>query len=336
MRIFNLQGGGQGEINLLPVSSVAQVVPLSGDQILYDNSSYLEAPACFVYDPATGSSHKTGLFMRSPVNFSDVEVRREFATSKDGTKVPVNIILRKGTALDGRNPLRLTGYGGYGTSLMPQYDRSLRFWLDHGFVIAFANLRGGGEFGDSWHRQGNLANKQNVFDDFIACTQYLIQRKYTSPDHLAIEGGSNGGLLMGAVLTQRPDLFGAVVSHFGIYDMLRFELETNGAFNVTEFGTVKDPVLFHALYGYSPYHHVQDGAKYPPTLFLTGDNDSRVNPANSRKMIARLQAANTSHNPVLLRTSPNSGHNRGTALHEIIEQYVDVSSFVFHALGIEQ
>jgi prolyl oligopeptidase len=334
LRLFNLQGRPQGEINLLPVSSVGQLAPLEGDQVLFENQSYLEPPAWFAYDPAGGSSHKTAMFMRSPADFSNVEVLREFATSKDGTKVPVNIILRKGTQRDGKNPVLLTGYGGYSISLVPRFDRTLRIWLDRGFIMAIANLRGGGEFGDSWHRQGNLANKQNVFDDFIACAEHLIHRGYTSPAHLAIQGGSNGGLLMGAVLTERPELFGAVVSHVGIYDMLRVELDPNGAFNVTEFGTVKDPALFHALYDYSPYHHVRDGTRYPPILFLTGDNDPRVNPAHSRKMIARLQAANAAQTPVLLRTSSNSGHGIGTSLNEAIEQNVDVAAFILRALQL--
>ena len=165
----------------------------------------------------------------------------------------------------------------------------------------------GSEYGEEWHKSGNLTHKQNVFDDFIASAQYLIDKKYTSPDHLAILGGSNGGLLMGAALTQRPDLFRAVVSYVGIYDMLRVELDPNGAFNVTEFGTVKDPRQFTALYGYSPYHHVKDGTAYPAVLFVTGENDHRVNPMQSRKMTARLQTATSSDNPILLRTSSKSG-----------------------------
>jgi prolyl oligopeptidase len=206
----------------------------------------------------------------------------------------------------------------------------------------YANIRGGGEYGEEWHHQGNLTRKQNVFDDFIACAQHLIDQKYTSPAHLAIIGGSNGGLLMGATFTQRPDLFRAVVSYVGIYDMLRVELDPNGEFNTTEFGTVKNPDEFKALYAYSPYHHVKDGTAYPAILFLTGENDHRVNPLHSRKMTARLQAANNSnHNsndssshPVLLRTSSNSGHGIGTALNERIEQGADVLSFLFEQMGI--
>jgi prolyl oligopeptidase len=204
--------------------------------------------------------------------------------------------------------------------------------LDHGGVWVIANLRGGAEFGDNWHEQGRLTKKQNVFDDFIACAESLIKSKYTSPEKLAIEGGSNGGLLMGAALTQRPELFRAVVSHVGIYDMLRVETFPNGVFNVTEFGTVKEQEQFKALYAYSPYHHVKDGADYPAVLFLTGDNDGRVDPMNSRKMTARLQAATHSGRPILLRTSSGSGHGIGTALNERIEQDADVFAFLFDQL----
>jgi len=210
-----------------------------------------------------------------------------------------------------------------------------RVWLDQGGVYVIANLRGGGEYGEEWHKAGNLTQKQNVFDDFIASGQYLIDRKYTSTAHLAIMGGSNGGLLMGAALTQRPDLFRAVVSYVGIYDMLRVELDPNGEFNTTEFGTVKDRDQFQALYAYSPYHHVKDGTAYPAVLFLTGENDHRVNPLHSRKMTARLQAASGSDRPILLRTSSNSGHGIGTALDERIEEGADTISFLLAQLGIK-
>ena len=247
--------------------------------MLFYTSTYIDPPAWYRFDAASGKSVRTALYQTSPINFADTEVVREFATSKDGTRVPINIIRRKGTTLDGSKPspaLRLR-------RLWHQHDAELsrpsgRIWLDQGGVYVIANLRGGGEYGEEWHHAGNLTHKQNVFDDFIACAEYLIKRKYTSPAHLAIMGGSNGGLLMGAALTQRPDLFRASCLYVGIYDMLRVELDPNGAFNTTEFGTVKDPDQFKALYAYSPYHHVKDGTAYPAILFLTGDNDQRVNP----------------------------------------------------------
>jgi prolyl oligopeptidase len=200
--------------------------------------------------------------------------------------------------------------------------------------MAFANLRGGGELGEEWHRGGSLTRKQNGIDDFIACAEHLVRAGYTNSGRLAIEGGSNGGLLMGAGLTQRPDLFKAVVSHVGIYDMLRLERDANGQFNVPEYGTVKDPEQFRALYAYSPYHRVRDGAAYPPVLLLTGANDPRVNPMHSRKLAARLQAAGAP--TVLLRTSATSGHGLDTSLDEQIEQRVDVFAFLFDQLRMTE
>jgi prolyl oligopeptidase len=322
-------------IPIKPISAVQELLRLEGDQILFRNITYLEPFVWMRFDPETGSSRATALAGTSPADFSDVEVIRAFATSKDGTQVPMNIMRRKGTKLDGRNPTLLYGYGGYGISLSPNFSLSRRVWFDQGGVYVIANLRGGGEFGEQWHKAGNLTKKQNVFDDFIACAEWLIRNKYTNPKKLAIEGASNGGLLMGAALTQRPDLFRAVVSHVGIYDSLRSELEPNGAFNVTEFGTVKDPQQFQALYAYSPYQHVINGTRYPAVLLMTGDHDGRVNPFHSRKMIARLQAANASKCPVLLRTTSSAGHGMGTALDERIAQEADAFVFLFDQLGMK-
>jgi prolyl oligopeptidase len=202
-------------------------------------------------------------------------------------------------------------------------------------IVAVANLRGGAEFGDAWHDAGRLTKKQNVFDDFAAACRHMIDRKFTSSSRLAIEGGSNGGLLMGATLTQHPDLMKCVVTHVGIYDMLRVELSANGAFNVPEFGTVKNDEQFKALFAYSPYHHVRDGVKYPATLFLTGANDPRVDPLQSRKMVARLQAATASDAPILLRTSASTGHGLDTGLSERVEELTDVYAFLFAQLGVK-
>jgi prolyl oligopeptidase len=272
--------------------------------------------------------------VRSSADFSDCEVVREFATTKDGTKVPLNIIRRKGTKLEGQNPVLMTGYGGYGVSVAPYFRSRRRVWLDEGGIYAVANVRGGGEYGEEWHRAGNLTNKQNVFDDFFACARYLIERKYTSPELLAIEGGSNGGTLMAACITQEPKLFRAVVSRVGVYDMLRSELDANGAFNVTEFGTTKDPAQFRALYAYSPYHHVADGANYPSILMPAAEHDGRVNPAHTRKMVAALQRATGSGNPVLLRWNSSAGHGIGTALDQQIDEDTDVFTFLFSEIGL--
>ncbi len=339
VRRFDLEGGHDAIMPIPPVSGVGQVVALEGRDetgVLLRQISYTTPFAWLRFDPAKGNElTKTAILGTSPVDFSDIEAVREFATSKDGTKIPLNILRRKGTKLDGTNPTLLYGYGGYSISLSPNFVFSRRLWFDRGGVYVVANLRGGGEYGEAWHAAGNLTRKQNVFDDFAASAEYLVKAGYTNPDKLAVEGGSNGGLLMGAFLTQHPDLARAVVSHVGIYDMLRVELDPNGAFNVTEFGTVKDPEQFKALYAYSPYHHVVDGTKYPAVLFMTGDNDGRVNPLHSRKMTARLQAANTPDHPVLLRTTADAGHGMGTALAERIAQEADADAFLFDQLGMK-
>jgi prolyl oligopeptidase len=207
-------------------------------------------------------------------------------------------------------------------------------WIDGGGIFVIANLRGGGEFGELWHAAGALTHKQNVFDDFIAAAEYLIADRYTDREHLAILGGSNGGLLMGAAFTQRPELFRAVVSLVGIYDMLRVELDPNGLFNTTEFGSVKDAEQFKALYGYSPYHHVKDGTAYPAIFMATGETDGRVNPAHSRKMIARLQAATASARPIYLSINSHAGHGIGSALSIRVNQTADMYSFLFDQLGM--
>jgi prolyl oligopeptidase len=317
----------------LDVAAVGHLVQLAGDDILFEMGSYIRPPAVYKYAAATLKVTETALKTVEPVNLDDAEVVREFAASKDGTRVPINIISKKGTPRDGNNPCLVTAYGGYGVSIPPTFRALNRILLDHGFVVATANVRGGGEYGEDWHRQGNLTNKQNVFDDFAAVLEHMVAQKYTNRQRLAIIGGSNGGLLMGATLTQHPDLMRAVVASVGIYDMLRVELSPNGAFNVTEFGTVQDADQFQALYAYSPYHNVKDGVKYPDVLFLTGANDPRVDPMQSRKMTARLQAAEP-QGRFLLRTSDDSGHGLDTPLSERIAQQTDIFAFIFHELGV--
>lgn len=317
--------------------SVQQMVCRRGDEVLFRTIRHLDPYAWSTYDPSKdrGRVNSTDLKGTSPASFEDVEAMRETVVSKDGTKVPLTLIKRKGARLNGDIPTILTGYGGYGISITPRFDFTRRVWLEHGGMFAIANVRGGGEFGEEWHKAGNLTRKQTVFDDFIACAEFLIRSNYTKPDRLAIEGRSNGGLLVGAAFTQRPDLFRAVVGHVGVYDMLRVELDPNGEYNTTEFGTVKIPDQFRALYAYSPYHRVADKAPYPSVLLLTGEHDGRVNPSHSKKFAARLQAATASRNPVLLRTSGSSGHGMGTALNERLAQLVDVYSFLFERLGLD-
>jgi prolyl oligopeptidase len=245
----------------------------------------------------------------------------------------MSIIQRKGTPRDGQAPTLLTGYGGYGLSLTPRFSPQLLLFVEQGGVAVVANLRGGDEFGEAWHTAGNLTHKQNVFDDLYAVARHLQDTHATSARRLAILGGSNGGLLMGAALTQHPEAYAAVVAYVGIFDMLRVEHDPNGAFNVTEFGTIRDRAQFDALYAYSPYHHVTDGKRYPPTLFTTGLNDPRVKSYHSFKMVARLQAADA-RGEYLLRTNANTGHGAGK-LSDAIELQVDTLAFLFHHLHVE-
>lgn len=333
VRVFDLNGRLQQKLAVEPISTVSEIVALDGDDVLFGAESYV-TPAAYYQVSGAGVPRKTALAESSPVSFADVDVSRVEATSKDGTRVPLTVVRRTGVAVDGRNPTLLYGYGGYSISVTPTFSATRRIWLEQGGIYVVANIRGGGEFGEDWHRAGNLTKKQKVFDDFAAAARYLIDQKYTSPASLAILGGSNGGLLMGATLTQHPELFRAVVSHVGIYDMLRCELYPNGAFNVTEFGTVTDREQFRALYAYSPLHHVVDGTNYPAVMMFSGTNDPRVNPADSRKFTARLQAATASTRPILLRIS-GSGHGFGTSLSEALAQTADQYAFLFWQLGMK-
>ncbi len=334
LRVFDAAGKELARVPVPRISSVSQVVRLDGDRVAYSSESYLEPRAWYRFDPADGQPVKTALRRVSLADFGDCEVLKETAVSRDGTAVPVFMVQRKGAPRDGSSPTLLTGYGGFGISMTPYFSDSRRAFVEQGGVWAIAILRGGGEFGEEWHRAGNLTRKQNVFDDFAAAAERLIEARVTSPAKLAIEGGSNGGLLMGAALTQHPALFKAVVAHVGIYDMLRVETTPNGAFNVTEYGTVKDPAQFEALLAYSPYHHVADGTRYPDVLFLTGANDPRVDPFHSRKMTARLRAATGGRSRVFLRTSADTGHGIGSSLDATIAETVDVYAFVFDELGV--
>ena len=327
----------KGDTKVLPLPPVVSVERIlrDGDDVVFESQSYTSPPAYFRYDAKAGTVTKTALAEKETIDFSDTEVLRTTCTSKDGTKVPLNVLRKKGTPLDGKRPTLLTGYGGYNVSRKPRLRALTRLWLDRGGVFAEANLRGGGEYGEAWHMAGNLTKKQNVFDDFHACAETLVSEGYTRHDKLAAMGGSNGGLLMGATLVQHPDTFRAIVSRVGIYDMLRVELTPNGAFNVPEYGTVKDEAQFRALYAYSPLHNVKDGVAYPAVLFTTGANDPRVDPYHSRKMVARLQAATSSDKPILLRASAGTGHGKGTPLDAEIAESADIYAFLLHELGEE-
>jgi prolyl oligopeptidase len=336
----NYQTGGPGEVRaftragkpakappLPPVSSVGEPIVWK-DGILVSAASYTTPRTVYRFTPKTRKLERIEeLSPRPPVDLSRFEVRREFAKSKDGTQIPLNIVWPRNARRDGSVPCIVTGYGGYNISQTPQFLGEWAPLLKRGFCFVSVNLRGGGEFGEAWHAAGMLVRKQNVFDDFAAALAYVVQKRYTQRAKLGIIGGSNGGLLMGAIVTQHPDYVKAVVSEVGIYDSLRAEASANGQYNVPEFGSVTDPAQFAALYAYSPYHHVVAKTRYPAILMLTGANDARVEPWHSRKMIAALQAAQTGDAPILLRTSANAGHGGGTATTEVIDQLAHITAF---------
>lgn len=322
------------ELPLPPVSAVSSGVVRLGEDLLLRVESFTEPPAWHRYRAAEHRLVKTSMAKAKIADMSDVEVVRETCISKDGTHVPMSVLRKKGAKLTRDLPTLLTGYGGYGVTRKPHLRAFYRVWLDYGGVVADANLRGGGEMGEAWHEAGKLTHKQNVFDDFYACEKTLVDLGYTKPERLAITGRSNGGLLMGAMLVQHPEMVRAVVSAVGIYDMLKVETTPNGAFNVTEYGTVKDEAQLRAMLAYSPLHNVKDGVAYPAALFTTGANDPRVDPYHSRKMVARLQAATSSDRPILLVASGDTGHGMGTPLSVAIEETTDMLAFLLHELAV--
>jgi prolyl oligopeptidase len=270
-----------------------------------------------------------------PADMSDVEVKQTWYQSKDGTKVPMFIVHKNGIALDGNNPTLLYGYGGFNVSLQPSFSSAAVAWLEHGGVYAMPNLRGGGEFGEEWHRAGMLLNKQNVFDDFIAAAEFLIREGYTSRDKLAIWGGSNGGLLVGAAMTQRPELFRAVVCAVPLLDMVRFHKFGSGMTWVPEYGSAEDPEQFKVLHGYSPYHRVKRDVDYPALLMMAADNDDRVDPMHARKFTAAVQWASNGDRPHLVRVEKNAGHGGADLIKANVEKYADQFSFLMWQLGMK-
>ncbi|WP_437185224.1 prolyl oligopeptidase family serine peptidase [Planctomicrobium sp. SH668] len=305
----------------------------SDTETFYTFSSYNMPPSSFRYDLFTGKSE---LIQQANVDFNadDYEVKQVFCESKDGTKVPMFIAHKKGLKLDGNNPTLLYGYGGFGISLTPSFSTGRLAWMEMGGVFVLANLRGGGEYGDEWHRAGTKLNKQNVFDDFIAAAEWLIENKYTQPKRLAIQGGSNGGLLVGACLTQRPELYGAALPAVGVMDMLRFQRFTAGRYWVDDYGSSDNEEEFKALLAYSPYHNIKEGTCYPATMVLTADTDDRVVPGHSFKFAAELQHAQGCDNPVLIRIETRAGHGAGTPTAKVIEELTDQFSFLVKTLGM--
>jgi len=318
-------------------ADIGSVGEISGDwssqEVFFSFNSFDVPATIFRYDPATG---RKDIFWRAnvPVDPANFEMKQVWYASKDGTKIPMFLLYKKGLKLDGTAPVYLTGYGGFNISLTPAFSAVAVLWAENGGIFAQPNLRGGGEFGEKWHQAGMLAKKQNVFDDFIGAAEWLIRNKYTNPSRLAIAGGSNGGLLVGAALTQRPDLFRAVICSFPLLDMIRYQRFLVARFWVPEYGSSEDANQFKTLYAYSPYQHVKPGVKYPAVMLVSGDFDTRVAPLHARKMAALLQADTGSGRPVLLHYDTKSGHSRGLPIGKQIDDTVDSLSFLYWQLGV--
>ena len=333
IRAFDHDGNALPEIPLPAISAIDGPCKLGAGAVAWAVETFVSPRSWWVHADGDDEPRRTALGTTVPIDFAGIEVERVLATSKDGTQVPINLLYRAGTPKDGSAAAILYGYGGFAISLKPSFQPSRLLWLEQGGVYAVANLRGGGEYGREWHHAGRLAAKQNCFDDFVACADHLVQTGVTRRERLGIMGGSNGGLLMGAVVTQSPAIAAAVVCAVPVLDMLRSELTPNGAFNVTEFGTVRDPELFKALYAYSPYHNVLDGTAYPPILFTAGEFDTRVEAHHAKKTVARLQAATASDQPILLRME-SGGHGIGQSLDQLVGLVTDYYTFFFDRLQV--
>ena len=335
LRLSDHRGGGLRELTLPTLGSLFGAgAEWDGQELFYGFSSYTVPPRVYRVDLATGAE-ELWLGVEADVDPARFEVRQVPVRSKDGTEVTMFVVHRTGLVRDGNNPAYLTGYGGFNISMTPAFSRSLLLWLECGGVVAIPNIRGGGEYGERWHQEGMLGRKQNSFDDFIASAEWLIAERYTSPARLAAAGGSNGGLLMGAVLTQRPDLFSAVVVQVPLLDMLRYHRFLIARLWIPEYGSAEDPEQFSWLRAYSPYHRVQDGTAYPAVLLATAEGDTRVDPMHARKMAARLQAATGSARPILLRLESKAGHGAGKPLNKVREELTDTWAFVFSELGVD-
>ncbi|MBB4800554.1 prolyl oligopeptidase [Flavobacterium nitrogenifigens] len=324
------------EIKLPAVGSAGGFGGKKSEKILYYSfTNYTTPGSIYSFEPKSGKSE---VYQKPKVDFKseDYESKQVFYTSKDGTKVPMIITYKKGTKLDGKNPTILYGYGGFNVSLTPSFSIANAVWMENGGVYAVANLRGGGEYGKKWHDAGTKLQKQNVFDDFIAAAEYLIAQKYTSSDYLAIRGGSNGGLLVGATMTQRPDLMKVALPAVGVMDMLRYNAFTAGAGWAFDYGTAQDnKEMFEYLKGYSPVHNVKKGTKYPATMVTTGDHDDRVVPAHSFKFASELQEKQAGENPVLIRIDVKAGHGAGKSVAASIQENVDIQAFTLYNMGFK-
>ena len=337
LKRFTLAGQASGEVTLPDLGSVSGFGGRRSDtETFYSFTSYTAPGSIYRYDVKTRASQ---VFRTPKLEFDSAryETRQVFYASKDGTRIPMFITNRKGLKLDGTNPTILYGYGGFNIPQTPGFSVSMAVWLERGGVYAVANLRGGGEYGEDWHQAGTKLKKQNVFNDFIAAAEYLVAHKYTSPRRLAIMGGSNGGLLVGACMTQRPDLFGVCLPAVGVMDMLRFHKFTIGWAWTSDFGSADNPAEFPALLAYSPYHNLRPGVRYPATLITTADHDDRVVPAHSFKFAARLQACQSSLGaPVLIRIETKAGHGAGKPTAKLIEEAADKLAFTWQELGMPE
>ena len=328
---YALDGSDERRVEL-PLGTVSDLsAKPSKEEAFFSFSSYVRAPTVFRI-AADSVEPEAWQGVESSIDSDAFEVRQTFYSSKDGTRVPMFLIGKRGLPADGSVPGLLYGYGGFNIPLTPSYSTWIFPWIEAGNLLAIANLRGGSEYGEEWHRAGMLGNKQNVFDDFIAAGEYLKAEGLVDPERLIIHGRSNGGLLVGAALTQRPDLWRAVVCGVPLLDMLRYDQFRMAKLWVSEYGSAENPEDFEWLRAYSPYHQVQDGADYPATLIYTADSDSRVDPMHARKMVARLQAATSGDAPILLRYEQSAGHGRGKPLHKVVDEWADIWSFVFAQL----
>ena len=335
IKIFDLEGSFVREVELPGIGSAGGFGGKRYDtETFYSFTSFTIPTTIYRYDMVSG---KSTLFRQPKVDFNpnEYETKQIFYTSKDGTSVPMFITHKKGLQLDGNNPTLLYGYGGFNVSLTPSFSVSRLVWMEMGGVYALPNLRGGGEYGEEWHQAGTKLNKQNVFDDFIAAAEWLINHQYTQPEKLAIAGGSNGGLLVGACMTQRPELFGAALPAVGVMDMLRFHKFTIGWAWCSDYGSPENPEEFQALSAYSPLHNLKTGTAYPATLISTADHDDRVFPAHSFKFAAALQAAHGGEKPVLIRIETKAGHGAGKPTSKIIEELADEWAFLVLSLNID-
>jgi prolyl oligopeptidase len=331
LRIVPLDGGAAADVTL-PIGSLMGLSARPSDpEVLYGFMSFTEPPSVQRYNVTTGTVAPFAS-TTARIDPGAYETKQVWYPSKDGTKVSMFLVHQRDVTLDGNRPVLLYGYGGFNVNMTPAYDPSTFVWLERGGVYALANLRGGGEYGERWHQAGMFEKKQNVFDDFIAAAEWLIANKYTNPKQLVIQGGSNGGLLVGAAMVQRPDLFGAVVCQVPVADMLRYHLFTVGRFWTSEYGSADDPKQFPYLLAYSPYHNVKEGVAYPSTLVTTADTDDRVAPGMAKKFTARLQAASAGPAPILIRVETKAGHGAGKPVTKVIEEDADIFAFLFKVL----